>query len=217
MTIDFYYVNASAPCRSVLLLAKALKIELNLKVTDLSKGDNKTPEFLKLNPQHAIPTIDDNGLGIGESRAILAYLVNQYGEDDDALYPKDPKKRAIVDQRLYFDIGTLYQGFLNYYLFPIISTGTHGDKAGLEKLEGAFHILDAFLEKQNWVAGKNITIADYSIIASVSSIEGFGFDVNKYSNVAKWYTRAQKTIDGYKEINEEGVIQLKQFFKKFQK
>lgn len=50
-------------------------------------------------------------------------------------------------------------------LFPIISTGTHGDKAGLEKLEGAFHILDAFLEKQNWVAGKNITIADYSIIA----------------------------------------------------
>lgn len=48
MTIDFYYVNASAPCRSVLLLAKALKIELNLKVTDLSKGDNKTPEFLKV-------------------------------------------------------------------------------------------------------------------------------------------------------------------------
>jgi len=49
------------------------------------------------------------------SRAILAYLVNQYGKDD-SLYPKDPKKRAIVDQRLYFDIGTLYQGLMNYYV-----------------------------------------------------------------------------------------------------
>jgi glutathione S-transferase len=47
--------------------------------------------------------------------------------------------------------------------------------------------------------------------------QGLGFDVSKYPNVAKWYARAQKTIPGYKEINEEGVAQLKQFFKKFQK
>jgi hypothetical protein len=48
MPIDLYYVLPSPPCRSVLLLAKALKIELNLKVTDLSKGENTTPEFLKV-------------------------------------------------------------------------------------------------------------------------------------------------------------------------
>jgi glutathione S-transferase len=48
MPIDFYYILASPPCRSVMLVAKALNIELNLKVTELSKGDNKTPEFLKV-------------------------------------------------------------------------------------------------------------------------------------------------------------------------
>lgn len=216
MPIDIYYTLASPPCRTVLLVAKALKIELNLKVTDLSKGEHRTPEFLKLNPQHAIPTIDDNGFGLGESRAILVYLVNQYGKDD-SLYPKDPKKRAVVDQRLYFDIGSLYQGFLSYYLVPILNTGSEGDKASLEKLEEALRILDNILNGQTWVAGNNITIADYSIAVSVSSIEAAGIDVNKYSNVAKWYVRAQKTIEGYKEINEEGNAQLKEFLKRFRK
>lgn len=45
----------------------------------------------------------------------MAYLANQYGKDD-SLYPKDPKKRALVDQRMYFDIGTLYQSLADYYV-----------------------------------------------------------------------------------------------------
>lgn len=41
------------------------------------------------------------------SHAILGYLVNQYGKDD-SLYPKEPKKRAVIDQRLHFDTGVLF-------------------------------------------------------------------------------------------------------------
>jgi hypothetical protein len=47
--------------------------------------------------------------------------------------------------------------------------------------------------------------------------QAVGFDVSKYLNVAKWYARAQKTMVGYKEINDEGTTQLKQFLKEFQK
>jgi glutathione S-transferase len=45
----------------------------------------------------------------------MTYLVEQYGKDD-SLYPKDPKKRAVVNQRLYFDMGTLYQRFGDLYV-----------------------------------------------------------------------------------------------------
>jgi glutathione S-transferase len=47
------------------------------------------------------------------SRAIVQYLANAYGKDTD-LYPTDPKKRAMIDQMLYFDSGTLYDRLGKY-------------------------------------------------------------------------------------------------------
>lgn len=65
-------------------------------------------KIFQLNPQHTIPTLlEEDGFVICDSHAINAYLVNKYAKDD-ALYPKDYRKRAVVDQRLHFDTGILF-------------------------------------------------------------------------------------------------------------
>lgn len=64
------------------------------------------PWYLKINKHHTIPYLYDNGFGISESRAIMAYMVNSM-KKESTLYPSDPKKRAIVDSRMYFDVSTL--------------------------------------------------------------------------------------------------------------
>ncbi|PSN30080.1 hypothetical protein C0J52_27540 [Blattella germanica] len=57
------------PCRSVLLTANLLGVKLNLKLTDIFEGEQLTPEFLKLNPQHCLPTLNDNGFVLWEREA----------------------------------------------------------------------------------------------------------------------------------------------------
>lgn len=48
MPVDLYYMPGSAPCNSIILTAHALGVELNLKLTNLEKGDHLKPEFLKV-------------------------------------------------------------------------------------------------------------------------------------------------------------------------
>ncbi|KAL5277830.1 GstD1.2 family protein [Megaselia abdita] len=207
--MDFYYMSASAPCRSVMMTAKAVGVDLNLKNLNLMAGEHMKPEFLAINPQHTIPTLVDDGFALWESRSILTYLVDKYGRND-TLYPKDVKKRAVVNQRLYFDAGVLYQRFGDYF-YPQIMAKAPADPEKLKKLEEALGFLNTFLEGQSYVAGDNLTIADLSIFASVSTFYSAGIDGKAYSNVEKWYKLMESTAPG-READKQCLEEFKKWF-----
>ncbi|KAL0133760.1 hypothetical protein PUN28_001018 [Cardiocondyla obscurior] len=209
MPIDLYQVPGSAPCRAVRLAAAAIGVDINLKNTDLMAGEHLKPEFLKMNPQHTIPTLDDNGVYLWESRAIMTYLANQYGKND-SLYPKEPKKRAVVDQRLYFDLGSLYQSFADYY-YTLIFTGVTPDQAKFEKINNVLSFLDKFLEGENYAAGKTLTLADLALVVTISNFKLMDHDLSKYSNILKWYDRIQSEAPKFNEIESAGMKAFKDF------
>ncbi|KAJ8927876.1 hypothetical protein NQ314_019620 [Rhamnusium bicolor] len=107
MTPKLYYADLSPAVRGTLLAIKALGIDVELKPVNLMAGEHLTPEYLKLNPLHTVPTLEDGDFVIWDSHAINTYLVGKYGKND-SLYPKDLQKRAVIDQRLYFDVGILF-------------------------------------------------------------------------------------------------------------
>lgn len=198
--MDFYYSPLSPPCRSIQLVAKALGIELNLKLINMFEKEHLKPEYIKINPQHTVPTLVDNGFVIWESRAILVYLVEKYGKDD-SLYPKDPQGRALVNQRLYFDMGTLYKSLADYYYAPF--QNREQDPEQLKKAEEALGFLNTFLEGNTYVAGDRLTIADISILASLSGFTVFNLDLSKYPNVVRWQENGKK-VPGW-DIIEKGL------------
>jgi glutathione S-transferase len=193
------------------MVAKVLNVPLNLKPLNLMAGEHMTPEFLKINPQHTIPTLVDNEFALWESRAILSYLVEKYGKND-SLYPKDPAKRALVNQRLYFDMGTLYKLFAEYY-YPQMMQKLPADPEKLTKAEEAVQLLDGFLANSTYAAGDKITIADYSLIASFSTFVSAGFDYSRFENVTRWYNLCNSSLPGI-EVNNEGLQVMKEMMKK---
>jgi glutathione S-transferase len=112
MPLTLYFSTPSGPARSVLLLARYLKLDIEVKHINLGAGEQHDPEFLKINPLHKVPVLVDGDYILPESRAILAYLVNSRQPGSD-LYPSDAKARGIVDRMLYYDAGNCYDRLSN--------------------------------------------------------------------------------------------------------
>jgi glutathione S-transferase len=100
--MKLYYLPVSPPARAVLLGIRNLGLKVELITLDLFKMEHLRPDFIKINPAHQIPVLVDDGFVLSESRAILGYLVNKF-KPNSKLYPDDARKRALIDQRLYYD------------------------------------------------------------------------------------------------------------------
>ncbi|KAL1471849.1 hypothetical protein MTO96_039674, partial [Rhipicephalus appendiculatus] len=66
MPYTLYNINDSPPCAIVRMLAKHIGVDLELKKVDTFKKEQHTPEYLKLNPFHKIPTLSDDGFIVYE-------------------------------------------------------------------------------------------------------------------------------------------------------
>uniref|UniRef100_A0A182M0K6 glutathione transferase n=1 Tax=Anopheles culicifacies TaxID=139723 RepID=A0A182M0K6_9DIPT len=140
-------------------------------------------------------------------------MVSAYSKDEN-LYPKDFRSRAIVDQRLHFDLGTLYQRVVDYY-FPTIQLGAHLDQTKKAKLAEALGWFEAMLKQYQWSAANHFTIADIALCVTVSQIEAFQFDLHPYPRVRAWLQKCKDELQGhgYKEINETGAETLAGLFR----
>ncbi|CAG9767479.1 unnamed protein product [Ceutorhynchus assimilis] len=187
-----YYAQVSPAARSTLLTIGALGLDVELVPVNLMAGEHLTPQFLKKNPLHTIPTLEDGDFTLFDSHAINAYLVTKYGKND-SLYPKDLQKRAIVDQRLHFDSGVVFPR-MGAIVGDLLRGGAKTiakEKADL--VSQAYQSLEVLLEGKNFVAGNEVTIADFSLVSTVSSCNSAIVPIasNTYPRITAWLSRMQ--------------------------
>jgi len=210
--LEFIYMAASPPCRAVWMCIKELGVEVDMRQIDMyKKAEHIKPWFVKMNPQHTVPTIDHEGFILWESRAIMSYLVGKFGKDD-SLYPNDPQKRANVDRMLYFDIGTLYKSMIDYFQ-PILYKGATGDPQKANALKQSLDYLDMYLDETEYVAGDELTIADFSLLATVTHLEGLDWSYKSYEKIQRWVTKLKTELPYYNECNVAGIAMFKEWVK----
>nr|WEU75081.1 GSTe1 [Sitodiplosis mosellana] len=200
-----YNLDISPPVRSVKIIAKLLGLELEIRDIDMLGREHLKEPFIKINPEHTVPTLVDNGFVIWESHAICAYLVDKYAKDD-SLYSKDLQLRARCNQRLFFDGSSLYMRLrdCSYYIYHGGKELSPQDK--IDPIYAAYEILDAFLSSDPFLVGENLTIADICAAVTVLPLEIFApLKADKHRNICAWLNRVRQTIPFFDEMNVDIV------------
>jgi len=206
--MKLYMHPVSTASRPVRLFIAEKHLPVDEQVVDLMTGEHYKDEFTALNPSRMVPMLEDGDLKLTESSAILKYLGSKFEAPE---YPTDLKKRAKVDEvmdwfntQFYRDFG---YGLLYPQIFPNHKRPTDDHQTGTiawgkEKAKTWFSVLDKhYIGSNAYVAGDQITIADYFGACIVSAGELIGCTFEGYPNVQRWLG-TMKQLASWPKINE---------------
>src|SRR5262245_52453874 len=173
-------------------VAAQLGIPLELEPVDLTK--RRTPDYLALNPTGRAPTLVDGDFILWESAAIMQYLASR---SPNTLWPSDPRTRADIMrwqswQLAHFGPDACQPLTFQRLVKKILNLGPP-DEAVVAKATEAFHrearVLDAHLAKQSYLVGGALTLADFSVAATMTYAKEAELPVAPYAHLRDWLTR----------------------------
>ncbi len=155
---------------------------------DLRAGEQKNPEFLKLNPFGQVPVIDDNGTVVADSNAILVYLALRYG--DEHWLPRDPVHAAQVQRWLSVAAGEIAFG-------PALARigkrfGRPVDiEAAQQRAQRLFGIMETQLQARSFLLGDAPTIADIACYSYIVRAPEGDIPLDPYPAIRAWLARIE--------------------------
>jgi len=192
-----YYHPVSSNSRRVLLAAILLNVKLDLSLVDLIKGQNKTGDYLLINPNGKVPLLDDGGFHLWESHAIMQYLADKCG--DNSLYPESLKPRADINRWLFWSAYhfTPAIGFISRERVSKKLVGGTGEPdpteiaRGESLLAAAAQVLDVHLADKQWIAQDRLTLADLAIASPLMHTEAAQLPVMEYKHLQRWFAQVR--------------------------
>lgn len=206
MKLHFHPISTTS--RPIVLFCAEAKIAYEPVVVDLMSGETMKEPFLKLNPSHMVPVLEDGDFVLTESSAILKYIADKF---DSPAYPKDLKKRARVNERMDWVNTNFYREWAYNLIYPqllpnhvrtpdVAQTATLN--WGKDKSEHWLDILDKkFIGNSKYLAGDEITIADYFGAEILSAGVLIGANFAKYPNVDRWM-KTMRALPSWGKVNE---------------
>lgn len=186
--MKIYHHPLSGHSHRVVLFASLLGVPHELVEVDLKTGAHKKPEFLALNPFGQVPVLDDNGVVIADSVAILVYLAKKAGRSD--WLPEDPAGAAAVQRWLSVAAGDLAFGPAAARLITVFGAGYRADE-----VIGRAHALLARLERQltgrDWLAAAQPTIADVALYSYLARAPEGNVSLSDYPQVQRFLGRIE--------------------------
>lgn len=189
--IKLYYFPLSSNSRKVLIALIEKGLEFERVLVDLSKKEQKDPEYLRIHPFGQVPALDDEGFTIYDSTIINEYLEDEYPYP--ALLPKDSEGRARA--RLLEDFRDNYFNPPFTQIFQEVRSKPEGqrDPNVIENAKSAisrcFDRIEKELERKEYLAG-SFSLADIAYMPNFDLLERFNIPVDsRYKNTLAWIER----------------------------
>ena len=186
----------SGNCYKLKLLCALLSIEHEWIAIDILKGETRSEEFLELNPNAQIPVcVTDDGQVLTQSNAILYYL-----GQGSRFWPEDRLSQTRVLEWQFFEQyshepAIAVARFIKVYQdMPDSRLDEYHNcvKAGYRALD----VMEARLDKSDFLAGSECSLADISLYAYTHVAHEGGFNLSDYRSIATWIARIQD-LHGY--------------------
>jgi glutathione S-transferase len=172
-------------------------------------GKTTTPEYLQKYPAHLTPMLEEDGLpkgSLGESCAIMAYLCNKHGLTQ--FYPEDPGERAIVDNAMFYLIGTFYP-LVTRATYPLLGFPQYPGEVGTSDADDDMKAkaqkdaeaalaepLDVyrafFLDGKQFIGGDSPSIADFRFAATLEFLRAIDYGFPAWAE--EYMTRMETTL-----------------------
>ena len=192
MSLTFYYSPQSS-ASPVHWTLEELGIPYEKVVVDIRKGENKTPEYLKINPNGVVPALVHDGVAIFESAAIQIYLGETFGVEK-GLYPPPGPARGEVMKWIVWTNVTLGEA-MSRVGRNLGNWGPEDErnakagqtaKADLTRLLG---IVEATLQGRSYLTGERFTLADLHLASWMEYVAMVGMDTSGMANLSAWVKR----------------------------
>ena len=179
---------------TVRAVAAHLGIPLEFEFVDLTNGGSHTPGYLAINPTGRTPALVDRDFKLWESTAILQYIASQ---KPNSLWPNDARARAdIMRWQSWHLVHWGKEGceplIFNRLVKKFLNLGPPDEAAvaqGIEAFDKGAKVLDAHLARQPYLAGREITLADFSVAAPLFYIKEADLPVGPYARLQEWFGR----------------------------
>ncbi len=173
--------------RKASIMLEEVGLPYTVHAIDIGKDEQFKPEFLKISPNNRIPAIvdRDNGMSLFESGAILIYLADKTGK----LLARDGEARWRAIEWLMWQMGGVGPMFGQAHHFLKYNRGKapYAEERYAAEVKRLYGVLDKQLAANEYVAGKDYSIADVAIWPWVSRYDWHIGELKDYPNVIRWY------------------------------
>ncbi len=183
-------IYGSARSRALRTLWMAGELNLQYEHFDYAprSAETKTPAFLAMNPNGAVPTIDDDGFILFESMAINIYLARKH---KSPLYPSDPGQQAKVLQWSLWETDKLDRQVVNYanhsFALPEAERKPALAEAAFKDVSAGMAVLNTALATAPYLIGPDFTVADLNVASAL--YRALSMDLSAWPKAVDWLQR----------------------------